>query len=90
MGDIEVLVTGKRAGKRFQVERFRALSVSGSPVVDGVLRSEGGQLMLETSNGRIRLGNPPDALRNMIAARVWIGGPLDKGPNVYGVIAPAP
>jgi hypothetical protein len=89
MGDIEVVVAGKRAGKKFQVERFMALSVGGSRVVDGVLRKDGDQLWLETGNDRVRLGNPPTALRSMIGARVWVGGSLDKGPNVYGVIVPA-
>lgn len=90
MGGVEVLVVGKRTPSAFRVERFTALSVGGSPVTDGILRSDGDRLVLETSRGRIPLGNPPVALRSMIAARIWIGGPLDKGPNVYGVIVPAP
>lgn len=88
LGGVEVMVTGKRTADVLQVERFAALRVAGSPVVDGVLRNDGGRLMLETSGGNIPLGNPPDALRSMIGARVWIGGPLDVGPNVYGVIVP--
>lgn len=88
MGGVEVLVRGKRAPNLFRVENFAALNVAGSPVVDGVLRSDGGQLLLETANGRIPLGNPPSALRSMIGARVWIGGPLDTGPNTYGIITP--
>lgn len=90
MGGIEVLVIGKRTPNLFRVEHFTALSVAGSPVVDGVLRNDGGQLLLETNHGRISLGNPPAALRSMIGARIWIGGSLDRGPNIYGVIIPAP
>jgi hypothetical protein len=90
MGDVEVLVTGKQGPRKFEVSRFKALRVGGNPVVDGVLRDDGGRLSLMTAGGRIPLGNPPSALRQMIGARIWIGGPLDKGPNVYGVIVPAP
>ena len=89
MGGVEVLVIGKRTPNVFQVERFAALNVAGSPVVDGFIRNDGGRLVLETTNGRIPLGNPPATLRGMIGARVWIAGPLDTGPNSYGVIVPA-
>ena len=34
------------------------------------------------------IGNPATALCNLIAARVWIGGPLDSVPNTFGVIVP--
>ena len=89
MGGVEVLVIGKRTPDVFRVERFAALNVAGSPVVDGFLRNDGGRLVLETIQGRIPLGNPPSTLRGMIGARVWIAGPLDTGPNSYGVIIPA-
>lgn len=86
LGGVEVLVAGQRDHHKFRVEYFRARSVGGSPVVDGVLRNDGGRLSLETASGRIPLGNPPTALRSLIGARIWIGGPLDSGPNSYGVI----
>lgn len=89
LGGVEVLVVGKRAPNTFQVENVTALSVDGAQVVDGVLTDDGGRLSLENAKGRIPLGNPPTALRSMIGARVWIGGPLDRGPNSYGVIIPA-
>ena len=89
MGGVDVLVIGRRSPSSFRVEHFTALNVAGSPVVDGVLRSDGGRLALETTRGAILLGNPPSALRGMIGARIWIGGPLDTGPNTYGVIVPA-
>jgi hypothetical protein len=89
MGGVEVMVIGSRSPSFFRVERYTALNVGGSPVVDGVLRNAGGRLALETARGTILLGNPPNALRDMIGARIWIGGPLDKGPNTYGVIVPA-
>jgi hypothetical protein len=88
LGGVEVLVVGRRTPSVFQVERFTAVSVAGSPVVDGFVRYDSGRLALETSRGRVPLGNPPTALRVMIGARIWIGGPLDTGPNSYGVIVP--
>jgi len=89
MGGVEVLVIGTRAPNLFRVERFTAVNVAGSPVVDGFVRRDGERLLLETTHGTVPLGNPPTALRSMIGARLWIGGPLDKGPNTYGVIVPA-
>jgi len=89
MTGVEVRMIGKRNGDLLEVEKFAAVRVAGSPVVDGVLRNEGGRLLLHTADGPIPLGNPPDALRGMIGARVWVGGPLDKGPNSYGLIVPA-
>ena len=88
LGGVEVVVIGNRSGDRFHVDRFTAVSVAGAPVVDGILRDDSGRLLLETAQGRMTLGNPPTALRNLIAARVWIGGPLDSGPNTFGVIVP--
>ena len=88
MGGIEVLVIGSHAGKTLRVDHFTARKVAGAAVVDGILRDDAGRLVLETSSGRIPLGNPPVALRNLVGGRVWIGGPLDTGPNSYGVIVP--
>jgi hypothetical protein len=90
IGGVEVRVTGRRTPSLFRVEHFTALSVAGAPVTDGVLRNDGGRLVLETVHGRIPLGNPPAALRSLVDARVWIGGPLDRGPNSYGLIVPPP
>jgi hypothetical protein len=86
LGGVEVVVVGGRTSDRFRVERFTVVRVAGSPVVDGFVRNDSGRLVIETAHGSIPLGNPPTALRGMIGARVWIGGPLDKGPNTYGVI----
>jgi hypothetical protein len=88
MGGIEVMVYGNRTSTQFLVDRFTAVSVADASVVDGILRTDEGRLVLETSRGRLSLGNPPTALRGMVGARVWIAGPLDTGPNSYGVIAP--
>lgn len=89
LGGVEVLVVGRKSGNNFRVEHFTALSVAGSPVVDGILRNRGDRLLVETARGLLPIGNPPTGLRALNGARVWIGGRLDTGPNSYGVIAPA-
>jgi hypothetical protein len=89
LGGVEVLVVGRKDGNRFRVEHLTALSVAGSPVVDGIVRNYGDRLVLETTRGPLPLGNPPSGLRALNGARVWIGGPLNSGPNTYGVIVPA-
>ena len=89
LGGVEVLVVGRREGNRFHVEHLTALSVAGSPVVDGIVRNYGDRVVVETTRGPLPLGNPPAGLRTLSGARVWVGGPLNTGPNTYGVIVPA-
>ncbi len=74
-------------GGRFQVDTFTVRRAAGEDVVDGVLVRENGGIALRTGSGTRRLGNPPAAFSNLIGARVWVGGPLDTGPNPYGVIS---
>ena len=90
LGGTEVVVRGRRDGTMFRVANFAVLRVDGAPVIDGVIIRDGARLALQRGRGRIPLGNPPAALRAMVGARVWIGGPLDTGPNTYGLITPAP
>jgi hypothetical protein len=40
----------------------------------------------ETESGG--LGNPPKTFDALIGARLWVGGPLDTGPNDYGILVP--
>jgi hypothetical protein len=89
LGGVEVLVVGRRDGNHFRVEHLTALSVAGSPVVDGIVRIYSDRVVVETARGPLPLGNPPSGLRALNGARVWIGGPLNTGPNTYGVIVPA-
>ncbi|MEP6495245.1 MAG: hypothetical protein ABJF01_21340 [bacterium] len=89
LGGVEVVARGQANASGLSVVRFTVRRVDNQPVVDGILRRDGEQMLLETAAGRIPLGNPPAALREMAGARVWIGGPLDRGPNVYGIIMPA-
>ena len=72
------------------VSSFRVVEVNGRPVVDGVVREESGRLSVcPQSSTCVALGNPPVALRTLVGARIWIGGPPATGPNTFGVIAPA-
>ena len=84
------MVRGRSEASTFLVASFTVQRVEGTPVVDGVITRDGEHLVLLTATRRIRLGNPPAAFQGMIGARVWVGGPLDTGPNTYGVIRPAP
>ncbi len=85
----EVVVRGRVEGNLFRVVSFTVRRVDGAPVADGTLRREGGLFVLETAGGRSEIGNAPASFGSMIGARIWVGGPLDTGPNVYGVITPA-
>src|SRR5262245_60426585 len=88
-GGVEVETRGWLDERGMRVANFTASSVSGSRVVDGIVRVNGGNVSLETQNGVVALGNPPNELRTMPGARVWVSGSLEKGPNSYGVIVPA-
>jgi hypothetical protein len=89
LAGVEVETRGWLEERVMRVASFTAWSVSGARVVDGVVRVDGRDVFLETTTGRVSLGNPPAALRQMPGARVWVGGPVDKGPNTFGVIVPA-
>jgi hypothetical protein len=87
LGGVEVVVRGTRGPSgEIEVRSFTVRSVNGEPAVDGVIVTDGSALAIETESGRRRIGNPPDALRGLVGARVWITGPLDTGAITYGVI----
>jgi hypothetical protein len=88
VGGAEVVVRGVAAGDSFSVASFVVRSIEGAPVLDGVLMKSGDRLVLRSEGGELALGNPPAELASMVGARVWIRGPLDAGPNSYGVIVP--
>ena len=88
LGGAEVVVFGAAGASRFAVTAFTVKSVGGAAVVDGTLRRDGTRFSLHTRKAILVLGNPPAAFDSLVGARIWIGGPLDSGPNVYGVIVP--
>lgn len=88
LGGVEIAARGTIDGNVLRVLGFTALSANGTPVVDGIVRVAGRIVSLETATGRVTLGNPPSALLQMSGARIWVSGPIDRGPNSYGVIIP--
>jgi len=69
------------------VSSFRVVSVDGQNVIDGVLRqTKAGLTICPSSETCVALGNPPGALRSLVGARIWIGGPVTTGPNTFGVV----
>jgi hypothetical protein len=84
----EIEVRGVEEAGTLVVQSFTVLSANGERALDGVLERDGEALALRTSSGRIRLPNPPAALRDMIGARIWLTGDPTTGPNAYGVIEP--
>lgn len=73
------------------VTRYAVRAVDGVAAMDGVLRAQGDAYVLETANGKRRpLRDVPAALRAQVGARVYWAGPLDRAPEAYGVLAPAP
>ena len=87
VGAAEVVVRGVK-GDVFRVSTFEVRRVDGAPVADGILARDGDRLALDTQRGRLALGNPPAALDSLVGARIWVSGPLDVGPNSYGIIVP--
>src|SRR5581483_11677046 len=83
---VDLSVRGVEEGNDVRVRSFSVTSVGGVPVVDGIVRADGDHYWLDTPNGRVELGNPPQSLRGLVGARVWVQGPLDRGPNAYGVL----
>src|ERR1043166_1745975 len=86
----ELSVRGADERGALRVRSFTVITAHGRPVVDGYLHEANCRLVLDTPKARLEIRNPPDALRRMVGARVWIQGPLDTGPVTYGVIEPKP
>lgn len=90
IGGVDVVARGTRSEGGFTVVSFEVVQVEGKPVIDGLLVENAGRLMLKARGEQLALGNPPVQLRSRIGARIWIGGPLDTGPNTWGLIVPPP
>jgi len=87
LSGVQLLVRGRSDATVFTVTDFTVTHVDSAPALDGVLRTDGSRLEIETRTGRVALGNPSAALRALVGARVWITGPPQTGPLVYGVIS---
>jgi hypothetical protein len=88
LSGLEIVVHGEpTSAQEFRVRSYVVRAANGAPVIDGVVTRDGDALVIVTADGsRVRLGNPPAALRDLAGARVWVGGPPETGPNPYGVI----
>lgn len=73
------------------VTRFAVRAVHGIGAVDGVLRADGASFVLERASGaRDALRDVPPRLSAQVGARIFWAGPLDRAPQAYGVLVPAP
>lgn len=94
---LEVMVEGARSGTSdvlpiatpaFTVRRFAVRAVDGVAAVDGTLARDGERLVLQFADGRrVALVAPPAAFQDLVGARVFWVGPLDRAPSAYGVLA---
>ncbi|MHB8839172.1 MAG: hypothetical protein ACYC7F_09500 [Gemmatimonadaceae bacterium] len=75
----------------FDVAAFAVRAVNGIPAADGILRAVGSGFALELASGeRKTLASVPAVLRAQVGARIYWAGPLDRAPEAYGVLEPAP
>lgn len=73
------------------VARYAVRAVDGVAATDGVLRAQGDGYALETADGTRRpLRAVPATLHAQVGARIYWAGPLDRAPEAYGVLEPAP
>ena len=82
----EVWISGTRTAEGVEASRYAVRRVDGDAVADGTLALEGDRMVLVTPNGRHPIARPPQALRDMVGARVWLVGPLDGTIASYGVL----
>ena len=87
LSGLEVMIRGVATGRRFQVASFLVLSADGEPVVDGTLTKHGATFAIVTAQGSKAIARPPVAFQDLVGARMWIRGSLDRTPSSYGVIA---
>jgi hypothetical protein len=73
------------------VQHFTVVAAHGSAAHDGILLLEDGAYMLRLRSGeRVPVGALPPVLQQHVGARVFLAGPLDRSPAVYGIIQLAP
>ena len=82
----DVWISGMRSAEGIEASRYVVRTVDGDAVVDGTVALEGDRVVLVTAQGRRTIARPPQALRQMAGARVWLVGPLDGTIASYGVL----
>jgi hypothetical protein len=89
MAAMEIVAWGQpQPDSRFRVTRALVRSVSGIPAVDGILEraADGRHSLLTAAGERLPLPWLPVALHAQAGSRIWLAGPLDRPPELYGVI----
>jgi hypothetical protein len=84
----DVWVRGRRVNERtIEATEYAVRSVDGIPALTGRLAAEGDRLVLVTDDGRRHaIARPPEPLRGLIGARVWITGNPPTAVATYGVL----
>lgn len=88
MGGLEVWVAGRRElDAPLHVDSFRVRGLDGMRAADGILESDGQDVVLVTADGeRLRYGPAPPALRDLAGHHVWIAATPGRRPQQWGAI----
>jgi hypothetical protein len=82
---------GRATATEFVVADFLVREVEGAAAQDGVLRVDDGALVLVLRDSAVRrIADPPEALRELAGARVWITGSPGSAPDAWGTIRITP
>jgi hypothetical protein len=83
----EVWFSGARVGDDFHVDVFEVRKANGQVVDDGVVMVTQGDVFVRLRSGAQReVPNAPQALKDLVGARVWVSRPVaDRAPS-YGLI----
>jgi hypothetical protein len=84
----DVWVRGRRVDARtMDVVAYAVRSVDGVTAITGTLTADGDRLVLVTDDGRRHpIARPPEPLRQLVGARVWITGDPSTAISTYGIL----
>jgi hypothetical protein len=84
----DVWVRGRRVDARtIDVAAYAVRSVDGVTAITGTLAADGDRLVLVTDDGRRHpIARPPEPLRQLVGARVWVSGDPSTTISTYGVL----